>query len=341
MFKPLKTKGKNWRVNTKNHYERYLMKILLLICFILFFTACNKSESSTILNPHLPDTVSIDTVFFGNPNLLLKGVVMKRTNTTLKSAIIIINGSGSLDMDGIVIPYYAVPFYKTWAESLASNNFIVLRYNKRFLNHPEINPFAITESTQIEDVLSALTFLRTYPGVDTSRIYLIGHSEGGNIAPVAANISQKIHGLVLISTVGFSIDSLAVEQLRRNPYNTPAILQACADTFHIIRTNSTPPNFLNASGIYWKEWMHYSNKADSILLSSHLPTLVLQGLKDENFPYTTLDKNIERWQSISSQSPQLITFTTYPNATHRLFDYPTEHCSDIFYQDIISWLKNY
>ena len=106
-------------------------------------------------------------------------------------------------------------------------------------------------------------------------------------------------------------------------------------------TFPTGGQIFGGGGTYWKEWMQYSNKADSIVLSTNLPTLVMQGLNDENLPNEMLNKNIQTWQSIANQATQKIEFKMCANTTHMFFDFNTPNTSSIFIHDLVTWLKNH
>ena len=54
------------------------------------------------------------------------------------------------------------------------------------------------------DVLSAVTYLKTRSDIDNNNIGLVGHSEGGLIAPMVAAKSKDIAFIVLLAGPGIS-----------------------------------------------------------------------------------------------------------------------------------------
>jgi uncharacterized protein len=70
-----------------------------------------------------------------------------------------------------------------WSERLARSGFAVLRYDKRFITHPDLDPASIDLDEQIADAAAALTLLRSTPGIDRDRLFILGHSEGATLAP--------------------------------------------------------------------------------------------------------------------------------------------------------------
>lgn len=122
--------------------------------------------------------------------------------------VLLIHGSGNIDMDGY-IPHQlsgtedGSRILLQIAEYLSERGFAVLRYNKRSigLNGTIINMNSwgnLTVQDLIQDAESALNVLRQQPEVDSSRISLIGHSEGTMIAPRIAVKDPSIANIVLM-----------------------------------------------------------------------------------------------------------------------------------------------
>ncbi|NIR43418.1 MAG: dienelactone hydrolase family protein, partial [Gemmatimonadetes bacterium] len=62
------------------------------------------------------------------------------------------------------------------------------------------------------DVQAAVRYLRGRPEIDPSRVALIGHSEGGIIAPVVAAEDRELAAIVLMAGTAVPLDSVLVEQ---------------------------------------------------------------------------------------------------------------------------------
>lgn len=146
-------------------------------------------------------------------------------------AIVLVHGSGATDMD-LWIPGNAtatgrptMPFREI-SESLTQAGFAVLRYNKRGVtehqgdNAPVVDQrvFATaTPDTLMRDVLSAVTYLRSQPNIDRSRIILLGMSEGTVLCPMAAEKDSRIAGLVLLGAMARNLrDTLSYQYVERN-----------------------------------------------------------------------------------------------------------------------------
>lgn len=66
----------------------------------------------------------------------------------------------------------------------------------------------------VEDALAGVQYLATQPRVDGRRIGLIGHSEGGLVAPLAATQSAQVAFIVLMAAPGlYGADPLLLQQV--------------------------------------------------------------------------------------------------------------------------------
>lgn len=63
------------------------------------------------------------------------------------------------------------------------------------------------EHKMVFDALKALDILRQYPRIDPERIAIVGESNGGRFAIIAAAIDPRIKGVIGISTSGYDTES--------------------------------------------------------------------------------------------------------------------------------------
>jgi pimeloyl-ACP methyl ester carboxylesterase len=66
----------------------------------------------------------------------------------------------------------------------------------------------------VTDVEAGVQFLRSHPRVDKRAVWLIGHSEGGMIAPMVAANDRRLAGIVCLAGPGVSGADILVEQNR-------------------------------------------------------------------------------------------------------------------------------
>ncbi|MEM6395992.1 MAG: alpha/beta fold hydrolase [Bacteroidota bacterium] len=116
-------------------------------------------------------------------------------------AVVLISGSGPQDRNSEILGHK--PF-AVLADHLASRGVAVLRYDDRGYGRSEGQFRPATSMDYADDAQGAVNFLKQYPNRNFSHIGLIGHSEGGNIAPVVASRDSAVNFLVLLAAPGVS-----------------------------------------------------------------------------------------------------------------------------------------
>ncbi|MCL2865925.1 MAG: alpha/beta hydrolase [Lachnospiraceae bacterium] len=116
-------------------------------------------------------------------------------------AVVLVHGSGAHDMDETI---YEVKPFKDIAEGLAELGIAAIRYNMRTwtygkeLRKANIKSFTVAEE-KIEDALLATEMLKKDTRIDANRIFLVGHSLGGCIAPRMEVESGAYAGLIILA----------------------------------------------------------------------------------------------------------------------------------------------
>ena len=130
----------------------------------------------------------------------LAGTVSKATAAGARHpAVVLVAGSGPLDRDETVA---GIPIFGQLASALADAGFAVLRYDKRGIGQSGGRVEAAGLTEYAEDVRAAVTFMGRRKDVDAKRISVVGHSEGGAAALIAAAKDSHIAALVLLGTFG-------------------------------------------------------------------------------------------------------------------------------------------
>jgi pimeloyl-ACP methyl ester carboxylesterase len=149
--------------------------------------------------------------------------------TPPRAGVIIIPGSGPTDRDGNNRLGIQTDAYRLLAHSLASNGIASLRIDKRGMfssASPGIDPNAVTLDLYAADARRWLAHWRALePDLP---LYLLGHSEGGLVALLAAQDRPDLAGVILVACPGRPLGDVLRAQLRANPANAP--LLAAAET---------------------------------------------------------------------------------------------------------------
>ena len=141
----------------------------------------------------------------------LIGTISKPAGAAAKRlpAVVLVGGSGPLDRDGTVA---GIPVYGQLANALADAGFLVLRYDKRGIGQSGGRTEAAGFAEYAEDLRAAVKFVADRKDVDPKRIAVVGHSEGGAVALVAAAKDKRIAALVLLAAPGVSGSDLVLAQ---------------------------------------------------------------------------------------------------------------------------------
>jgi alpha-beta hydrolase superfamily lysophospholipase len=114
-------------------------------------------------------------------------------------AVITVSGSGPQDRDCYADIGNGWRPFRQIAEALAAHGIAVLRFDDRGVGASTGDYAGGTELTVAEDVWAAVTYLRTRPEIDPTRVAVLGHSEGARVAMLVGAEDSTLAGLVLLS----------------------------------------------------------------------------------------------------------------------------------------------
>lgn len=126
----------------------------------------------------------------------------KPTNQTNFPTIIIISGSGTQDRDGSMLGHKT---YAVLADLLTKQGVAVLRVDDRGAGKSNLGNGDFTKLTSVDfagDVNNSINYLLSRTDIDKNKIGLVGHSEGGMIAPMVATKNKAVSFLVLLAGPG-------------------------------------------------------------------------------------------------------------------------------------------
>lgn len=147
--------------------------------------------------------VAREEVTFMSDSLRLAGTLYRPTDIPNAPGVVLIHGSGATDRT--TLRYYA--------EWFARNGITALAYDKRGVGESQGDRLAwryFSLSDLAADAASGVRFLRSRAGVDSARVGLFGASQGGWVAPLAA---QAAGGVRFIVTVSASLTTIAEDNV--------------------------------------------------------------------------------------------------------------------------------
>jgi fermentation-respiration switch protein FrsA (DUF1100 family) len=235
----------------------------------------------------LPSEVPIS---FRSHNRQLLGTLMLPPENLGKkekyALVVMVGGFGPLDRDETVGRNKPM---LDLATGLARKGVASLRYDKpTHSTRGALDLLHLTiEEEAIDGAVAAVRYALTLPRVDAANIFLLGHSEGGEMAPFILQQAPEIRGAVLMAAPGRPPDQFVPEQLaaQLKMKDTPQSridteVAALKNQFSAIRSG-TMPNSVMVLGLpasYWRSLMARDNIA--ALSKVKVPLLVLQGDRD-------------------------------------------------------------
>lgn len=146
--------------------------------------------------PYYEEEVTIENE---RDSLTLAGTLTMPEKTGAFPAVILISGSGPQNRNEEVFGHK--PFL-VLADFLTRRGIAVLRYDDRGTAESTGDFASATSEDFANDVLSAIKYLKNRVEIDQDKIGLIGHSEGGLIAPIVANRTDVVAFMVLLAGTG-------------------------------------------------------------------------------------------------------------------------------------------
>jgi len=238
-------------------------------------------------------------------------------------AVVLVHGSGPQDRDETIGPNK--PF-RDLAWGLAQRGIAVLRYDKRSYARPADLVAAGDSLTVREEVINdaraALAVLRARDDIDAERLFVLGHSLGGTLAPRIAASAPRPAGLIVMAGSTLPLPEKMLEQVRYIASlddDVSAEEQAQIDALEaqVARLRSalageTPPpegSILGAPVSYYRDLEAHDGPAAAAGLG--LRCLILQGGRD----YQVTMKDFGRWNA-ALEGKSFACLIAYPGLDH-------------------------
>jgi pimeloyl-ACP methyl ester carboxylesterase len=198
---------------------------------LLFRHVASVPDNKRPQDPVKPYPYVEEEVYYRNTkdNLKLAGTLTVPRGNAKYPAVVLISGSGSQDRDGTMAGHR---LFLVIADHLTKHGIAVLRVDDRGVGGSDLGSPRATTDDLVDDVLAAVEYLRTRKDIDPKKIGLVGHSEGGVIAPIAATRSRDVSFIVMLAgsaQVGTDIILTQLAMLRKADGARPDAIKDAVD----------------------------------------------------------------------------------------------------------------
>lgn len=219
---------------------------------------------------------------------------------------------------------YAIRPFKDIAEGLSKLGIASIRYNKRSFTHgkalvKDLGKSLTVKEETIEDAVYAADLLRADARIDSSKIYIAGHSLGGCLAPRIDAEGGDFAGLIILAGSPRKLEEIIIEQGRaqidalKGPLKWIAKKQIAKihakldDIYSKTDEEAKATSFLGGTSLYYLKDMGSKTVAD-YLAASTKPILVMHPEKDVQ---VSLERDFKKYQEL---------LANHPNATFKLYE---------------------
>ena len=240
-------------------------------------------------------------------------------------AVVLVHGSGSSDKDESL---FAVSPFLDLAEGLAKLGVASIRYDKRSFIYGEqmvkSKQLITVKDEVIEDALRAVMLLRQDERIDHDRIFIVGHSMGGMLAPRIDEEGGNFKGLVILAGTPRQLEEVMKDQMNDaiNHMNPVMRLLAGGSIKKMIHKFDGLYEMSDEQAMkvkvgggttlyYFKEMGEYDTKGYFERTSK--PVFIMQGDKDFQ---VDVEKDFNAYKDMLKD---------YPNVTFRLYE-GLNHC---------------
>jgi len=275
-------------------------------------------------------------------------------------AVVFVHGSGASNMDekvGKLTPF------KDLADGLAKHGIASIRYDKRSFAHGfkmlRDKSLEVTVKTEtMDDAVLAAEMLKKDSRIDPERIFIVGHSMGGMLAPRIDCEGGNFKGLIIMAGSPRRLEEIMLDQNEAVLRSVKGLVQwivkkqvrkitGMFDGLYQLSDEEAKAKKVGGGTTlyYFKEMGEHP--ASDYLTASEKPILILQGEKDFQ---ATAHKDFEAYKQLLAGKNN-VTFRLYENLNHAFVpsvygnimkakqEYNIEqHISEEVIADIANWI---
>ena len=257
-------------------------------------------------------------------------------------AVVFVHGSGSSNMDekvGKLTPF------KDLAEGLVKHGIASVRYDKRPFAHgfkmlrDKSTVITVKEET-IDDAILATNLLKNDKRIDPNKVFIVGHSMGGMLAPRIDAEGGDYRGLIMMAGTPRKIEEVLMEQSREAMESMNWLMKKIAGKqlnkfndlfdgiYELSDEEAKKKKVGNGTTLYYFKEMG-ENVAPKYLENLDKPMLFMQGDKDFQ---VKVDKDFGAYKKLL-EGKSNATFKLYENLNHAFVE--------ALYDDISKVSKEY
>ena len=294
-------------------------------------------------------------IYIGDGEQKLNGILTLPKDVEKPPVVIMVQGSGQSDMDETIGAVANKPF-KDIAHGLAENGIASIRYNKRYYQYPEAAPKDLTiQGEVIDDANLAIELASNNKDLNNEKIFVLGHSLGGMLAPEIAKGNDKVSGIISLAGSPRKLEDIIYDQ-NNDAVNAMAdksdaekeeLMKQVKAEVNKVKNLKEEDKSQAIFGINSEYWISLNNiDTGKILKELSIPMLFLQG-EDDFQVYADVD--YKQWQELCVGKDNA-EFKLYPKLNHLFMksngktdvtEYDTKgNVDEAVISDISNWINN-
>ena len=256
----------------------------------------------------------------------LNGLLTLPDDLTKKvPAVVFVHGSGSSNMDEKI---YKITPFADLAHGLAARGIASVRYDKRSYAHAmklmrAAKGRLTVKEEAVEDAIFASALLRADERIDAGRIFIVGHSMGGMLAPRIDNDGGNFRGLILMAGSPRRLEEILIDQIDAMKESMPRILRGILGKqkekyvklfdglYDLSDDEALQKKFGGGVTLYYFKDMGQPTVAD-YLAKSKKPMLIMQGSRDLQ---VSIERDFNAFKTLLSDREN-VEFRLYEGLNH-------------------------
>ena len=328
-----------------------ISRIVILVALISSYTPTAETKPN--------ETGFSETeVEFMNGQIRLAGVVLLPNKQTKAPAVVMIHGSGDSDRDHV--------WTRQFAEGLAQRGIAVLLPDKRGSGKSGGDWKKASFEELADDAIAGVELLRQHTKVKSGVVGVMGLSQGGKIAPLAATRSSQVAFVVSVSSsvvplmeqVADEVEK-AAERAKFNPQQVERVNEIQRRAAHYAATGTGWEEYrtllekelksdLAGRGVvepfpretdHWVwQWVRSVGNFDPLphWLKTSASALIAYGARDTQI---RVGKNVSRLTNATESNDGKYRILIYGDSGHGLADPQTKKVRSDFLDQLTSWIN--